>query len=580
MQRHKWFDYLVVMVVGVILFLPGLGQFALWEEDEAHNAECAREMLEADTWIVPTFNFALRTDKPPLQYWCIQVCYRLFGVSEWSARFPSACASLLTLITVYELGRAFFNRTTGLLASLILGSSIFFSVASHAVTPDAFLILTTLLTFAIFAGQYESKGQAWFILTGLTSGLAVLAKGPVGLVLPAAIILVFLFWERQWQRLLNRHLLFGSLLFLVIALPWYILVGMETRWAFWRGFFMRHNLDRFMNPMEGHRGGVWYHPTILLLAMIPWSTLIVPVLWNATKAAFPCKPDDNQNAWWKNAWKPTEGDAWKYRFLGCWITIWVTVFSLAATKLPNYILPVYPALAILTARLLDRWMSGSVLIAPWVWRTILLLFLMIGVGCGIGLILCSDEVNLTIMRGRVIPHLSPWAVLGLPLVIGAVTAWYCWRRQWRAQTIYCLMAGSISWIALLGALGTAVIDEARAPKALAHVMSTAMFRGDMLLGCHGRYHPSMVFYTRRLLQRSLNDQDAIDLLQCPWPAFLIVAEKDWVRLSRQLKIPTQILSSHYDFQAGQNLLLISNLKNVDSTSAIMLTSQVDNKMSE
>ena len=97
--------YAILLLTGALLFLPNLGGHALWDVDEAHNAECAKEMLEGDTWIVPTFNYQLRTDKPALLYWCVRIAYAVLGVDEGIARLPSALAGLGSLLLTYELGR-------------------------------------------------------------------------------------------------------------------------------------------------------------------------------------------------------------------------------------------------------------------------------------------------------------------------------------------------------------------------------------------------------------------------------------------------------------------------------------------
>lgn len=555
-MRQRGLDYLLILAVGLTLFFPRLGSFALWEEDEAHNAGCAREMLEADTWVVPTFNHVLRTDKPPLQYWCILVSYKLFGISEWSARLPSALASMLTLVVVYELGRQCFNRRTGLLSSIVLGSSLYFSVVAHAVTPDAFLILTTLLTFTLFACQYESQGTSWLVLIGITTGLAVLAKGPVGLVLPVSIVGMFLIWERQWHRLQHRHVLFGCLLFAVVAAPWYIAVGIETRWAFWRGFFLRHNVDRFMSPMEGHRGGWWFHPLVLLAAMSPWTIFLGPVSWFAWKGEATKEAMDK--SWWRRWLRPSVGSQWKYRFLFCWILVWMSVFSIAATKLPNYIVPLYPALAVLIARFLERCMAGEIHLPVWIWRTVLGLFGLVGIACSAGMLIASAELDLPFMRGRVIPSLSILACLGLIPILGALLGYRYWHAGRVDRMAWTLSLSSVLWLASMAAFGVGVVDQARAPRALALAINQVEETGDYLVGCHARYHPSLVFYTGRTLQRSLNDQEAIDLLHCPWPAFLVIGGKDWPRIEPRIQVPTNVLSRRFDFQSGQELLLIWN----------------------
>jgi 4-amino-4-deoxy-L-arabinose transferase-like glycosyltransferase len=147
---HRIGHYLLLATAAGLLFFPGLGQPSLWDIDEGNNAEAAREMLEAGDWVVPTFNYHLRVDKPALLYWLQILAYRTFGVNEFAARLPSALAALATVLVVYELGRRLFDRATGLLAGLILASTIGFSAAAHFANPDALLNLFTVLTLFFF----------------------------------------------------------------------------------------------------------------------------------------------------------------------------------------------------------------------------------------------------------------------------------------------------------------------------------------------------------------------------------------------------------------------------------------------
>src|SRR6516164_422986 len=135
--------YVVLLVVATSLTLPALGQSSLWDIDEGNNAEAAREMLESGNWIIPTFNYQLRVDKPALLYWLQVFAYRAFGVNEFAARLPSALAALLTVLLVYELGQRMFGPSTGLAGGLILSTSVAFCASAHFANPDALLNLTT-----------------------------------------------------------------------------------------------------------------------------------------------------------------------------------------------------------------------------------------------------------------------------------------------------------------------------------------------------------------------------------------------------------------------------------------------------
>ncbi|HMF12656.1 MAG TPA: glycosyltransferase family 39 protein, partial [Gemmataceae bacterium] len=198
--------YILLLAVGAGLFLPNLGGPSLWDIDEGNNVEAAREMLAKDEWIVPTFNFELRVDKPALLYWLEIAAFRLFGVNEFAGRLPSALAALLGSLATYELGRRMFGATAGLLSGLMLASAVLFCAAAHFANPDALLSACTTLSFVCFWNSFVRGDRSWFLLCAVATGLAMLAKGPVGLVLPSAVALLFLFWAGQLRRLVDWRL--------------------------------------------------------------------------------------------------------------------------------------------------------------------------------------------------------------------------------------------------------------------------------------------------------------------------------------------------------------------------------------
>ncbi|MFL5241192.1 MAG: ArnT family glycosyltransferase, partial [Gemmataceae bacterium] len=237
----------------------------------------------------------MRTDKPAMLYWLQMAAYLHFGINEFAARLPSAVASILAVLLTYELGRRLYGRSTGVIAGSILASAPAFCAAAHFANPDALLNLFTLLTFAIFWRGYIRNGSGWFALAGISTGLAMLTKGPVGLVLPAAVIGLFLYWSGQLNRLCDRRLLWGCLTFLVVSGPWYGWVGNDTRWEFLKGFFLKHNLDRFRAPMEGHSGPFFYYLAVLLAGFLFWACFFGPALWCACLELRQQRPGQPEN---------------------------------------------------------------------------------------------------------------------------------------------------------------------------------------------------------------------------------------------------------------------------------------------
>ena len=193
----------------------------------------------------------------------------------------------------------------------------------------------------------------WLIPVGVSLGLAVLAKGPVGLVLPMAVSVLFSLWAGKLRLMWTWGCVLGALLFVLVALPWYVWVGIDTKTDFLQGFFMTHNVGRYLRPMENHGGPIYYYLIVMAVGFAPWSAFLGLVVWQAFRDARFLASSRGEGL--------SQGDAnatrslTATRFLACWIVVYLVFFSLSGTKLPNYILPIYAPLAILTARFLEQW---------------------------------------------------------------------------------------------------------------------------------------------------------------------------------------------------------------------------------
>ena len=322
--------------------------------DEGVNAQAAREMRDADTWVVPTFNYQLRTAKPVMLYWLQRASYAAFGVSEWSARLPSVLAGWLAVLLTYELARRMFGRGTGLLAGhrARLGGP----VRRCSRTPrrrTRRCCSSPCLTFLAFWAGHENGSRRWWVPTAAACGLAVLTKGPIGVALPGLVILLYFAWNRELGRLLDRRMLWAALAFLLVAGPWYGLVSDETRGEWVKAFIGRENLHRFSSPMDDHAGRSATTSPRCWSMFAPWSAFLArgAVVRGAGDARSQLREASRSRG------LPETTRA--HRFLVCWFAAYLVVFSAAATKLPNYIFPLYPALAILTARFLIAWRDDA-----------------------------------------------------------------------------------------------------------------------------------------------------------------------------------------------------------------------------
>jgi 4-amino-4-deoxy-L-arabinose transferase-like glycosyltransferase len=570
--HHRAGHQALLLVVAAGLFLPNLGGPSLWDIDEGNNAEAAREMLESGNWVVPTFNFALRVDKPALLYWLQVGAYRAFGVGEFAARLPSALAALVTVLLTYELGRRLFDPATGLLAGLVLASTALFCGSAHFANPDALLNAFTVLTLLCFWHGFARGGRGWFVPAGVGMGLAVLAKGPVGLLLPSAVIGLFLLGQRRLRLLLDRRLLLGAAAFALVALPWYIYVAAETKAQFLRGFLLTHNVGRYLSPMEHHGGPVYYYLLALILGFAPWSAFLALVAWHSWAEWKKTRQGDKETGRYGQADASPQAltlspchlvtlspcHPLAHAFLWCWIAVYFLFFSLAGTKLPNYILPLYPPAALLTARFFERWQRGAVQPAAWAVHVSLATLALVGVGATVGLLVAGGVVPAPFLRGRLLPGLEAWAVLGALPILGAAGAWWCVRRQNRAGVVVSVAAAAVLFIGTLAAGGSVAVDRHKAPRPLVQAFGEPPTAREIRVACYQYFQPSLVFYCRREVERLVDERETLEFLAMPLPVYLFVPAPVWERLQTQVPGPHRLLGRQRDLYRGYDVVVVTN----------------------
>jgi 4-amino-4-deoxy-L-arabinose transferase-like glycosyltransferase len=333
------------------LFLFRLGTPGLFDADEPAYAQAAREMLETGDWVTPRFNGRPRFDKPILYYWLITLSYRVFGVTEFAVRVWSALAGVILVGLVAWAARRAFGSPADLWAGVVFATNPLTALLARAAVTD--MLLTLFVTTAILAGLEAlggSRGARWWArLLWTAMGLAVLVKGPVGVLIPVFALggsLIFL--QERWRALGRLVPWEGPVAFVVLALPWYGLVLAANGWSFVEGFLIKHHITRYTGVVSSHAGPIWFYVPVLLIGFFPWSGFLPAALWRAGKAA-----------------RLREGSNPADRLLvacACWVTGVFVFFSFAGTKLPSYLFPAFPALALLVGA---TSISNSKLIRLW-----------------------------------------------------------------------------------------------------------------------------------------------------------------------------------------------------------------------
>ena len=541
--------YAVLLAVWAVLCLPNLGAPSLWDIDEGNNSEAAREMWRSGNWIVPTCNYQLRTDKPALLYWLQAAGYSWIGPGEFTARLPSALAALAAILATYELGRRLFNAGTGLLAGLLLGGAVLFCAAAHFANPDSLLNACSLFALLFFWCDYAAGRDGWSPWSAAAAGLAVLAKGPVGLLLPAAAAFLFLAWRGELRRLWSRRLWNGLLVFLAVAAPWYGWVAADTKGQWTAGFFLHHNLGRFTGAMENHSGPFYYYLGVLLVGCAPWCVFFSLTAWYAVRQAWPGKNPSP-------AFAP--GDRPAVEFLICWIAVYFVFFSLSTTKLPNYILPLYPAVALLTARFLDRWRRGEVRPPAWLVASNLACMALIGVGVAVGLLAAGGVLPAPALRLTPLPGLEWYALLGAPLLAGAVAAWLLLRAGNRTGVVVASLAATLLFTAGVGAWGGGALEAWKAPRALAAALPPDQTRREVRVAAYAYFQPSLIFYCRREVSRLETERQALEFLRGPLPSYLFMPVEQWRDLKAKAPEAHELFGPRHDLFDRCNVVVVTN----------------------
>jgi 4-amino-4-deoxy-L-arabinose transferase-like glycosyltransferase len=603
---------LLTLVAGLI-FLTNLGGYSLFNDDEAKNTVCGTEMFRRGDVVVPTFYEELRTDKPILLYWIMLTSFKIFGISEFSARIGSALLSIGTTLLTYHLGRKLYSDKVGFLAGLILCTCLLFSAVGRAATPDPALIFCLTLAFTCyvwavahhrggnFSGTYnaplknfeadtnpdpgkpkpaDADDSSHQSISGLcvpvswkmaapffvALGLAVLAKGPVGIVLPCAIIVLFLLItirERdlangrlkapegnRWKRSLiilrqllrpgsiieaanGMHLLAGIGIAAAVALPWYLTVGIQTKGAWLQGFLFDHNLGRALSPKENHDGFPFYQLYQLValhFGCFPWSVFL-PVavyrMWERFRDEAPWRPSD--------------------LLLACWAGVWFIVFSLVSTRLPNYLLPMYPAAALILARYFHEWMHEDEGVGVYSFnlccRAMGLVSILLVIGVYIaGFLLLGGEAWISLI----------WII---PIIAAFIAVKFLDREQ-RLRVMQTLigMAVLLAFI-VIGFAPLTVTKYQDTPKFIADARRIAK-GADVEIGTYAYFQPTVLFYAGKKTPVLKSPREVADFMASHPHPYVITRPSELTELRNELTSDIVELSRHRNFLRRDELILI------------------------
>lgn len=323
-----------VLVLSILVLITGLGSYSLQNPDEGRYAEAAREMVESGNWLVPQFAYMERLNKPPLVYWATAASFKLFGVSEAAARLVPVTAALLGVLIIFQLGSSMFGRRGGWASALVALGSLWYLILGRVIITDMVLCFWMTLTFASLWWAIHSRRWQHYLLFFFGAAGAMLTKGPVGLVLPALVGTAYLTLTRQWKAIRWPAVGTGIVVYAAISFPWFATLQAKYP-SFLQYMFLSENMARFAGKYHNDQPLYFYVP-VILLGLGLWCLPAV------SAAVQDLRRYRSQGLQAETTSAPL--------FLWLWFLVVFAFFSISKAKLPTYVLPCFPALALIVGK--------------------------------------------------------------------------------------------------------------------------------------------------------------------------------------------------------------------------------------
>jgi 4-amino-4-deoxy-L-arabinose transferase-like glycosyltransferase len=506
-------------------FFINLGANSLWDGNEGFYAEPPREMLETKNYLAPTYNYEPRLKKPPFTSWVIASCYATLGVNELAERLPAACAATLLILLLYWAGAGLRDKETGMAAALILATMLKFMVYARQFAGDIFLTLFIAIAIIYFARAMlePPSGQQlrYKLIAYAAIGFGMLDKGLVAIVIPMAVIGLFILLMRRWDLIKLLFSPTGYLIIMLIGLPWYIMMCWKYGWQFFQINIVQETVKRYTTDELGGRA-IYYYFGVYFAETLPWSLFTIPlfVYWGR---------------WLKREWRRLP----KIELSACmpllpliWFIFVFVFFSLSIGKRANYMIILYPAAALMishyfTARNFDS--------DPLIGRLHrLMLWLLIAI-CLAGATFIFMAYNKLAVRS---------ALIFLPIVALAAFAiglcWLCWqgRAQRLAQWIACGGLGITLSLALL----LPKIEFYRPLPRFAAVVKKQAGAQDEV-GTFFVDTPSLMFYSQRKIFQCWNFDEMLHRLDSDHPIYFVTRQDYLQMLQSRTAIPLVVIDS-------------------------------------
>ncbi|ANI99009.1 glycosyl transferase [Polynucleobacter wuianus] len=345
---------LLLLIIYALLWFGTLNYRHLIPSDEGRYAEMAREMLVTGDWVTPRYNGYKYFEKPPLQVWANAATFQVFGIGEWQARLWTALTGFLTILATAYTGTRIYSARAGWLAAVVLASSPMWVISGHFNSLDmglsAFLVAALCSLLLAQTSHNKASSRNWMWSCWVFMALATLSKGLIGAAIPAMVFIAYSISVWDWKIWTRLRLFSGTIIYLLITSPWFVMVAQRNP-EFLEFFFIHEHFQRFTQDAHSRTGPISYFVPLLLIGALPWILQI---------------PGAITQAWQERRREFSSG--W---LLVCWFAIIFAFFSVSHSKLPGYIIPIFPALALLIGNRLDHLLGSTNSMAlPWKLQTL------------------------------------------------------------------------------------------------------------------------------------------------------------------------------------------------------------------
>jgi 4-amino-4-deoxy-L-arabinose transferase-like glycosyltransferase len=489
------------------------------------HAATSKDMVLSGDWITPTMNGELFFDKPAFHNWLVALAFVVFGFTEFAARLPNAMMGLGCVLVIYLLGRRLYGPGAAFLGAVVLATAAEFFVLSRTVMHDMSLAFFVTLGLALWFVGYSKNAtsRGWFLLSYAAFGGAMLAKGPIGVLLPGAVVFLFLLARRELRFLSRMSLGWGLVIGLLVAAPWYMAVSLRNP-DFARYFFVELNFGSFLSKDPHHPEPWHYYLPILLAGFFPWSFFLPAALVRA----------------WQRRGEDRHGDT---LFLLLWAGLYFAFFSAAESKLATYILPIFPPLALLLGRL---WHELAGTPTPTLRKVMLWSFApFLALPAGIILWVQTHPLPLTELAARYGVALDKAASPLVALIFGLGAAFVLVLVR-RTRAGFAGVALSFATcIALFFAFIVPVMNLHQSSREMTLQLDELLPAGEPMPH-YSSIRDSALFYTDRPLQLIRNHKELSDLLSNQGQVYCVISASRY----REMELQAPII-----YERGDDLLI-------------------------